>query len=190
MKDINILVVFGGESQEHIVSCLSAEVIVKSLTRLGYQVYLLGISKEGLLFPFFPSQKEAYSSWQEQAILTLGDQQKSMHASLLANLDKEDGVSFGTYLASWYGLKSFDLVFPVLHGTNGEDGIFQSLLQILKWKYVGSEPLASQIGMNKILSKLVWQAENIPLLPYLKIRRDEFDEASRIEEFFAEVEKN
>lgn len=138
-----ILVIFGGSSNEHNISCLSAFSILKNINYKKYDVYKLGISKDNIWLEF----KDNID------MLKDGSWINSRNNNKIENI-----INY---------LKSFDIVFPVLHGKNGEDGKIQGLLDIFNIKYVGCKTLSSAIGMDKLTAKMIFSYLNVPLVPYV-----------------------
>ena len=142
MNKKNIVVIFGGNSSEHQVSCVSSQTIIKNIDTDLYNIILVGITKEGKWL-FVDSVDELKNdTWREtgkKAILS----PDSLTKELLV-FDEE-------------GMKSIkvDVIFPVLHGPNGEDGTIQGLVELARIPYVGCGVLASAVSMDKFYTKIV-----------------------------------
>lgn len=142
MNKKNIVVIFGGNSSEHQVSCVSSQTIIKNIDTDLYNIILVGITKEGKWL-FVDSVDELKNdTWREagkKAILS----PDSLTKELLV-FDEE-------------GMKSIkvDVIFPVLHGPNGEDGTIQGLFELARIPYVGCGVLASAVSMDKFYTKIV-----------------------------------
>src|SRR5574344_1863458 len=119
-----IAVVFGGQSTEHDVSVVSGLFVSKSINKEKYDVTNLYIDKDGVWFKYNGNKFE----------LSVGEQ--------IDNIEIIDNLM--NYL------KTFDCIFPVLHGLYGEDGTIQGLFELLKIPYVGCKVLASSIAMDKV----------------------------------------
>jgi D-alanine-D-alanine ligase len=163
---VRVAVVFGGRSNEHAISCVSAGSILRNLDPQRFDVVAIGITPEG--------------SW----VLTDGD------PDALAITDRQlPGVSAssGTELAlpadpqrsgqlvslppgAGEVLASVDVVFPVLHGPYGEDGTIQGLLELAGVPYVGAGVLSSSVGMDKEFTKKLLAAEGLPVGPHAVLR--------------------
>jgi len=142
MKQI-LLAVFGGRSTEHEISCKSVQNIVKNVDQEKYDIILAGITKEGewLLAPSVASIEDG--SWY----------QSETHASLLP-----DGVLRSLLITEPDGsthLQKIDVIFPALHGKNGEDGTIQGLFELSRIPYVGCGVLASAVSMDKLYTKII-----------------------------------
>lgn len=141
-----LLAVFGGRSTEHEISCKSVVNIVKNIDPDRYDVLLCGITKEGewLLADSLSSIED--SSWY----------QSKVHAALLP-----DGKLQSLLVTDQDGkmsLRKVDVIFPALHGKNGEDGTIQGLFEMSRIPYVGCGVLASAISMDKLYTKIIAQA--------------------------------
>ena len=130
MSKINVALIFGGKSGEHEVSLLSTASICKHINRDKYNVFTIGITKEGR-WMFYDGNEENIKdgSWVNLANQNVG-------------LKFEDGR-----------VEKIDVLFPVLHGPYGEDGTIQGLFEISQIPYVGCGVLASSVGMDKLICK-------------------------------------
>ncbi|MBM2826294.1 MAG: D-alanine/D-alanine ligase [Dehalococcoidia bacterium] len=154
-------VIFGGRSGEHEVSILSARSVIGALDRERYQVVPIGITKEG----------HWLSPERSQEMLNQ-DIESSPSAKVAPTPPYGDG-SLWDGVSQLFGL---DVVFPALHGPYGEDGTIQGLLETVGAPYVGAGVAASAIGMDKALMKAVFVKEGLPVVPYVVIRRSEWEE--------------
>ncbi len=156
-------IVFGGKSGEHEVSCLSATSVLRAIDRSKFIPVPLGINRNG--------------RWFLQAEQSLETIQNPAY-SLSVSCDPESEVFFQAEEGFFTKDKKLqvDLVFPVLHGSFGEDGCIQGLLEILDIPYVGSGVLGSSVGMDKHLAKQLWEAAGIPIVPYVNLHHDDFNQ--------------
>ncbi len=142
-----LLAVFGGRSSEHEVSCKSVVNIVKNVNPEDYEVLLCGITKEGewLLADSLESIEDGswYQSRKRANLLPDARLQ-----SLLIQ-DKDSAES---------SLRKIDVIFPALHGKNGEDGTIQGLFELARIPYVGCGVLASAVSMDKLYTKIIVDA--------------------------------
>jgi len=170
-KKIRIGLIFGGRSGEHEVSLASAESVMANLDRDTYEVVPIGITKEGSwLLGTEPrtlvaaEQSTSYEAGQEEttAVTLTGDPR------LRRLISVENGEELGNRGA-------LDVIFPVLHGTYGEDGALQGLLEMANVPYVGCGVLGSALGMDKEKMKLVFQAVGLPVGDYLVYRRNQWE---------------
>ena len=142
-----VLLLFGGESKEHQVSCESANFIIQNIDKKKYGLSIVGITTNGTWYKINNNFK-IDKDWQN----TLNE--------------KIDNIV--EYL------KSFDIVFNIIHGNTGEDGKLQSLFELFKIKYVGCDSYSSLICYDKLITKLFLEKYNIPQVPYL-IYNDKID---------------
>ncbi|MDD4495641.1 MAG: D-alanine--D-alanine ligase [Eubacteriales bacterium] len=167
-KGSKILVIFGGQSSEHEVSRVSALSVVKNIDRRRHEVALIGITKDGRWLNYNgPAEKLADGSWQTIAEAESDRQllpdQRNYSAILKASAD--DNTSTGQ-----------SVIFPVLHGCNGEDGTIQGLLELTGLPYVGCGVLGSAMGMDKGYSKIIFDRAGIPQGDYLVLNRKDIKE--------------
>jgi D-alanine-D-alanine ligase len=157
-----IAVLYGGRSGEHEVSLVSAASVVRNLDPDKYEVKLIGIDTQGRWFLQGPQELERCRS----GAASLGIQaQASMKIRVLP------GGGMGEALSTEGGQSlPVDVVFPVLHGTFGEDGTLQGLLEMADLPYVGAGVLGSAIGMDKEIAKALWIHGGLPTVPYIAIR--------------------
>jgi len=154
-KKLRVGVLFGGKSGEHEVSLRSARSILAAIDRKKYEVVELGITKEGRWLP----------SGEAQGLLG-GDVSSSSTVSgglTIAAAAAEPGAGTG-----------LDVVFPVLHGTFGEDGTIQGLFELADIAYVGSGVLGSAAGMDKDAMKRMFAAAGLPMTPHVTLLRSEW----------------
>ena len=167
-RKIRVAVVFGGRSAEHAVSCASAGLFLAAIDRDKYDVVPIGIARDG--------------RW----VLTSGDVSRlALSAGELPSVEAvaTPGVSvtpqagpgggslvFSGPAAVPAGLGEVDVVLPLLHGTFGEDGTIQGLLEMTGVKYAGAGVFASAAGMDKEYMKLLFAARGLPIGPYVVVR--------------------
>ena len=161
MKKLSVCILFGGMSPEHEVSLRSAESVLNNIDKSKYDVFPVGITKEGEWILFggndysmlpagtwkgYPENRAAsISPVRGQGLLILGDK----------GIEKQ----------------KLDVVFPVLHGENGEDGAMQGLLKLAGIPYVGPHVAASAVAMDKTLTKLVADQAQVPQAAWHLVRR-------------------
>lgn len=162
-KKLSIIVLFGGQSGEHEVSLSSAQSVLKALDHTRYEVQTICISKEGKWFwgidPMDWKTSEIVSADTPQVTLV----QDPSNPRFIA-LDGKDLPNGG----------KFDLIFPVLHGTYGEDGTIQGLFEMSNVPYVGSGVLGSSLGMDKDRMKAVFADAKLPMARSLTILRSDY----------------
>lgn len=203
MKKLRIGILFGGRSGEHDVSLLSAASVLKAIDKDKYEVVPIGISKEGRwLTPVHAERMLRGESQPEKGgrHLRAGDPETTPGAAVLA---KGEAVIVPPVPQS-HGLVPFesaavsappttehsidvDVIFPVLHGTFGEDGTVQGLLELADIAYVGAGVLGSAAGMDKDVMKKLFAAEGLPIVKHITILRGHWQE--RRKEVDREIER-
>ena len=152
-------VIFGGTSTEHEVSIVSGTSVIKNLNKEKYEIYPIYIDKAGEWFEFEPDNKT----------YKVGDE--------IIGTKKIENI--------WNYLKTMDILFPVLHGLQGEDGTIQGMFELLKIPYVGTRVLGSSVCMDKVYSKIIFEKAKLNQAKYIYIRRFE-DKYIYINEDFSE----
>jgi D-alanine-D-alanine ligase len=173
-KLLRVGVLFGGRSGEHEVSLASAASVIRGLDPDKYEAVPIGITKDG--------------HWLigEGAVKMLPDVLKGGRRVMLTADPTEAAI---VPLDRGAGAQRLDVVFPVLHGTYGEDGTIQGMLDLAGLPYVGAGVLGSAVGMDKDVSKKLFQSAGIPVVPWVAVRRAEWekdpsDVKAKIEEEF------
>jgi D-alanine-D-alanine ligase len=174
-KRLRIGILFGGRSGEHEVSLASAASIIRGLDPDKYEPVPIGISKEGHWLIGAGAQKLL------PEVLRQGQR-------VMMNADPTDAAM--VRLDGSGGGQRLDVIFPVIHGTFGEDGTIQGLLDLAGLPYVGAGVLGSAIGMDKDVAKKLLQFADIPVVPWVTVQRHEWESdpqavQATIEEKFA-----
>ena len=169
MKKLSVCILFGGISPEHEVSLRSAESVLNNIDKEKYDVFPVGITKEGQWILF---------GGDDYAMLPLGTW-KEHPDNHPAAISPVRGQGLLTFEGESVVRQHIDVVFPVLHGENGEDGAMQGLLQMAGIPYVGPHVSASAVAMDKTLTKLVVDNAKIPQAKWLLVRN--YDLQSRME---------
>ncbi|NTV64477.1 MAG: D-alanine--D-alanine ligase, partial [Oscillochloris sp.] len=169
-----IAVLFGGQSGEHEVSLVSAQAVISALDPERYEVVPVGITKDGRWLAG-QGAMAALLAAADPARLPAGTRVGHYPEEQLdADVDDLEAISHSEQRqASVARLlpPGVDAVFPVLHGPMGEDGTVQGLLELAGVPYVGCGVAASAVGMDKALMKAAFAAAGLPLLPWLLVRR-------------------
>jgi D-alanine-D-alanine ligase len=168
-----VAVVFGGRSDEHGISCITAGSVLAAIDKDAYDVVPIGIAPDG--------------RW----VLENGDPQR-LALGAAGELPTVDAGRPGVQLTTGHegssglvvqdpadvpkDLGEVDVVFPVLHGPWGEDGTIQGLLEMAGVRYVGAGVLASAVGMDKHYMKVVLRAAGLPVLPHVLITAQGWDD--------------
>jgi len=160
MSKKNVVVIFGGQSSEHEVSRLSAESVIRNIDRNKYNVKMIGITKDGRWLSYDgPVGLIGSGEWQRLA--EAGNKPRQLLLSAGTAIMESENESSG----------KIDVVFPVLHGLNGEDGTIQGLLEMAGIPYVGCGVLSSALCMDKAYAKIIFEKEGIPQGKYLVFSR-------------------
>jgi D-alanine-D-alanine ligase len=185
-KKLRVGILFGGRSGEHEVSLLSAASILKAIDRKKFDVVPIGITKEGRWL----GAEDAHSLLEGDSSavgrrLRAGDPEVTPGAKLL-----QEGMP--TLMApepatQGVDAKALDVVFPVLHGTFGEDGTIQGLFELAGIAYVGSGVLGSSAGMDKDVMKRLFAQAKLPIVRHVTVLRAYWENSPR--KAIAEIEK-
>lgn len=161
-SEINLVVLFGGRSGEHDVSCSSAAYIIDTLSRCdGYRLLPVGITREGRWYAYSgPTEAMRQCAWLDQGpvvpAILVPDRGKHF---LFVNQEGRT-VSY-----------SADCVFPVLHGPNGEDGTIQGMLEMADIPFVGCGMAASALAMDKCFANTLFEKRKLPHTPWRSLDR-------------------
>jgi D-alanine-D-alanine ligase len=166
LKRLRVGVIFGGRSGEHEVSLASATSVIRALDPEKYEVVPIGITKDGRWLVGTGANKLLSD------VLKTGER---------VSLPPDPTAAALVPLSSGGGRPSVsvDVVFPVLHGTFGEDGTVQGLLELAGLPYVGAGVLASAVGLDKDVQKRLFERAGLPVVPFLSIRRCEWQKERR-----------
>lgn len=146
MELTRLLLLFGGESSEHTVSISSARNVFAAVDRNKYEIFLCYVDQKGKWWLLDEFEGWMNTKSAQQLIPVLGDQSFKVGG---------DGATL-----------RIDVILPILHGKNGEDGSVQGLAQLLHIPIVGCDVTASSIGMDKVVSKQIVAAHGITIVPY------------------------
>jgi D-alanine-D-alanine ligase len=192
-KKLRVGILFGGRSGEHEVSLLSAASILKAIDRKKFDVVPIGITKEGRWL----GAGDAHSLLEGDSSpvarrLRAGDPEATPGAKLLHEgmptlfaPEPRNASVPGTEIASndsgsrADGQSSLDVVFPVLHGTFGEDGTIQGLFELAGIAYVGSGVLGSAAGMDKDVMKRLFAQARLPIVKHVTLLRADWEKSPR-----------
>ncbi|HEX8336980.1 MAG TPA: D-alanine--D-alanine ligase family protein [Pyrinomonadaceae bacterium] len=168
-KKIRLGIIYGGRSGEHEVSVRSARTVIEAVDPEKYEIIPVAITKEGRWL----SQAESASLLPESARLRLSNfEGGDADAGTALVVDPSRGGLLRREGAATGGQR-LDVVFPVLHGTYGEDGTIQGLLEMAGIPYVGCGVLASSTGMDKVTMKTLFRHAGLPVCKYdWLLRRD------------------
>jgi len=153
-----VIVLFGGRSAEHEISCISARSVMESLDQDRYEVVPIGIAKDGT-WRLMPAGPPVIA----EGVKALPEVEPSGHELALGESTLTEAGSV-------------DVVFPVLHGPYGEDGAVQGFLEMAGVPYVGAGVLGSALGMDKDLQKTVLRAAGIPVVDWIAVHEREWND--------------
>jgi len=206
MKKLRVGVLFGGRSGEHEVSLLSAASVVEALDKSKYEVVPIGITKEGRwltadhaerllhgkesLESRSPERAGVARSGAQGRHLRAGDPEATPGFALLARgesimVPPVPGTELQAFSSNALHRRvsdraiDVDIVFPVLHGTFGEDGTIQGLLELADIPYVGAGVLGSAAGMDKAVTKELFRAAGLPIVKHVTILRKQWEDGPK-----------
>ena len=188
-KKLRVGVLFGGRSGEHEISLLSAASVLNAIDKTKYEVVPIGITKEGLWVTSVHAEA-LLQGRQQPSTLRAGDPEATSAAAVLAQgsaivvppvpAQSSAMVPFQTQAGElsrrWTDRSiNVDVIFPVLHGTFGEDGTIQGLLELADIAYVGAGVLGSACGMDKDVMKKLFLAARLPIVKHVTILRADWE---------------
>ena len=173
MDQKKIAVVFGGVSSEHSVSLISATTVIENLDQSKYQLYLIGITKEGKFLSYTGDISNIKTGeWEHHDVCECVISPSRQHHGML--LLKKDG----------YDVIPLDCIIPVLHGKNGEDGTIQGLFQLAGIPFVGCDALSSAMCMDKQMTHIILEHAGVSMAKWLSVKQGELPH-----DFTEQVEK-
>src|SRR5450432_756107 len=191
MKKLRVGILFGGRSGEHEVSLLSAASVFNAIDKNKYDVVPIGITKEGCWVTAGDAEQLLKGEAAGQSHLRAGDPEATSSAAVLAHGEavivppepqrnalspfQTDAL---TRRASDRAI-NVDVIFPVLHGTFGEDGTIQGLLELADIPYVGAGVLGSAAGMDKDIMKALFRAAGLPIVKHVTVLRIEWESSPK-----------
>ena len=162
-----ILVLFGGQSSEHVVSCMSAVNVIKNIDASRYETVLIGITEDGRWLLTDSVEAIEDGSWREGTV----------SAFLLPDARRQCVL-----VQDKTGVREIpvDAAFPVLHGLYGEDGTVQGLFELARIPYVGCGVLASAVSMDKLSTKILAARTGVRQAAYVPVLRGELKEMDAV----------
>jgi D-alanine-D-alanine ligase len=191
MKRLRVGVLFGGRSGEHEISLLSAASVLKAINPRKYEVVPIGITKQGQWLSAAHAEKLLRGEElpeEKGRHLRAGDPEATPGAAVLAKgeavivppvPESDSLIPFETKGRSADHSINVDVIFPVLHGTFGEDGTIQGLLELADIPYVGAGVLGSAAGMDKDVMKRLFSASGLPIVKHVTILRNQWQDDPR-----------
>ncbi len=169
-RKIRVGIIFGGRSAEHEISILSARNVLAALDAERFEPVLIGIDKRGRWL--LQDTGKLLASARDPRLVRI---EEGRPAELPWAAAPPCAVAPSSAAAPPSAAGRLDVVFPVLHGTLGEDGAVQGLLEVAGIPYVGAGVLGSAIGMDKDVMKRLLRDAGVPVTPFRTVRRDRFD---------------
>lgn len=163
----NAVVLFGGQSSEHVVSCMSVINVINHINREIYDLLLIGITEDGHWIKTDSVEAIQDGSWKNGSVSAVLSPDATMKSVILLDGEKTE-------------LIRADLVFPVLHGLYGEDGTIQGLLELSGIPYVGCGVLSSAVSMDKLYTKIIVKDLGVRQADYIAVMRHELHDLDPI----------
>jgi D-alanine-D-alanine ligase len=170
---LRVGVIFGGRSGEHEISLRSAHSVLAALDDEKYEVVPIAITKEGKWLG--PSEAMRLLPEESQKLISEKSVARASRALSIVGNPSHPGLAAERGRAADANGKLLDVVFPVLHGTYGEDGTIQGWLEMAGLPYVGCGVLASSCGMDKVTMKILFREAGLPICRYSWFLRSEWD---------------
>ena len=189
MKKIRVGILFGGRSGEHEISLLSAASVFKAIDPAKYEVVPIGITKEGRWVTSGDAERLlAGKPLEHERQLRAGDPEATSAAAVLSYGEAvivppephKSGAAMTPFQTESFTRRAadrainVDVIFPVLHGTFGEDGTIQGLLELADIPYVGAGVLGSAAGMDKDVMKSLFRSAGLPIVKHVTFLRSEW----------------
>lgn len=186
---MTVAVLYGGKSGEHEVSLVSATSVVRAVNRTVHKIVLIGIAKNGVWYVQDESELERVLD-DDKAVLSINCKvENTVYVVPGGGAHAAAGASNGALKRGDGSAIDADIVFPVLHGTYGEDGLVQGLLEMAELPYCGNGAESSALAMDKEKTKTVWQAKNLPVVPFVCICSGEYADKSILKEKLDGIER-
>jgi D-alanine-D-alanine ligase len=200
MKKLRVGILFGGRSGEHEVSLLSAASVSNAIDKNRYEVVPIGITKQGRWVTAEDAERLLEGdAGHAPAHLRAGDPEATAGAAVLARGEAvvvppepqhREGRALAPFQSDASGSAGLtrrsadrainvDVIFPVLHGTFGEDGTIQGLLELADIPYVGAGVLGSAAGMDKDIMKALFQAAGLPIVKHVTVLRSQWEDGAK-----------
>ena len=167
MQKLNLVALFGGQSSEHVVSCMSAKNIIANIDTEKYNVILVGITEAGHWLKVDSLAQLEDDSWRESHVSAVLSPDAEDKCLLVMDGDKTEKIHV-------------DVVFPILHGLYGEDGTVQGILELAKIPYVGCGVLASSAAMDKLTTKIIVNSLGFRQAAYVAVMKHELKDMETV----------
>ncbi|MGB8455455.1 MAG: D-alanine--D-alanine ligase family protein [Anaerocolumna sp.] len=163
MNKKTVAVLFGGQSSEHEVSCISATNIIKNINTDLYRIIIIGITKAGKWIKVDNVEDVISGNWKKGMVTAVISPDATQKAVLFLEGNK-------------VSMEKIDVVFPALHGLFGEDGTVQGLFELARIPYVGCGVVSSGISMDKLFTKIIVDELGIRQANYVAVVRKELEQ--------------
>ncbi len=167
MERKNLVALFGGQSSEHEVSCMSVRNVAANIDKEKYNVLLVGITEEGRWLKVESAEEIADGSWVKSGTRAVLSPDAQDQCLLVINGSSVQKIPV-------------DVVFPVLHGLYGEDGTVQGILELARIPYVGCGVLASAVSMDKLSTKILVERLGIRQAAYVPVMKEELSDPEAV----------
>lgn len=166
MAKQRVVILFGGASSEHSISCATASGVLSAIDRSKYEIVPVGITRDGIFVPCTDdATKFALTDGALPEVVFEGK-------TVIWPIGKSKELRVQDAKGTFTSLGEIDVVFPLLHGPNGEDGTMQGFLELHNLPYVGNGVFASAAGMDKEFSKALFIAAGLPVTPHVVITKE------------------
>lgn len=165
----NIAVLFGGQSSEHEVSCISAATIIKNIDKTEYNIIIIGITKDGRWLLVRDLAAVEDGTWTQSETYAVISPDAADHGIIITS---------GSEIKKEY----IDCIFPALHGLKGEDGTVQGLFELSGIPYVGCGVLASAVSMDKFYTKMIVDTLGIRQAKYVPVYSEQLSDLDSVTE--------
>lgn len=188
MNKLRVGILFGGRSGEHEVSLLSAASVLKAINKDKYEVVPIGITKEGRWLTEAHAERLLRGEAESGRHLRAGDPETTPGAAVLAKgeaiivppVPQSHGlIPFESAASSGQKSIDVDVIFPVLHGTFGEDGTIQGLFELADIPYVGAGVLGSAAGMDKDVMKQLFAGAGLAIVKHVTVLRSQWEKETK-----------
>lgn len=169
MTKTKLCIIFGGASSEHEVSCMSAASVIKNLNIEKYELFCLGILKDGRQFLYNGDVEKINDS-------TFATDSEHLIPAIISPCPAHHGLMILNKAEGKFRIEAIDCFFPVVHGENCEDGNLQGLLRLSGVPFVGSDNRGSAVCMDKAITKTILETVGIPMADWCLFKNDYTDE--------------
>ena len=167
MSKKTVAVLFGGQSSEHEVSCISATTIISNINTEKYDVRMIGITKDGRWLKVDKVEDITSGEWKNSKVTAVISPDTAQQGILYT----EDGN---------HSIEKIDVIFPAMHGLYGEDGTIQGLFELAHIPYVGCGVLASAVSMDKLYTKIIVDTLHIRQAQYVPVLKNQLSDMDTV----------